>query len=96
MNTLVAALALVLVPVFLAVALLSAGPATGKERVVQVDAYGMVAFADLDSDRNGFVSRVEARSVSGVEQIFDTADINRDGLLDRHEYTRAQRFREAR
>jgi len=45
-----------------------------------------VAFMVIDSDRNGYVSRVEARSVSVVESGFDVADINQDGLLDKDEY----------
>lgn len=55
-----------------------------------VDAFGFVAFKRLDSDNNGYVSRVEARSVGGVERVFDTADVNRDGLLDRREYQRVR------
>ncbi len=62
---------------------------------VSVDARGLVAFVHLDSDRNGYVSRVEARSVSAVESAFDSADINRDGLLDQLEYTQVQQAREA-
>jgi len=62
---------------------------------VSVDAYGLVAFVHLDSDHNGYVSRVEARSVSGVESAFDSADLNRDGLLDQSEYTQVQQAREA-
>lgn len=57
------------------------------EPVASVDAYGYVAFTHIDSDRNGFVSRVEARSVAAVENAFDSVDSNGDGLLDREEYT---------
>ena len=35
---------------------------------------------------NGYVSHVEARSVSAVENQFDLADTNQDGLLDKEEY----------
>ena len=45
-----------------------------------------VDFINIDSDHNGYVSRVEARSVSAVENQFDLADTNQDGLLDREEY----------
>ena len=45
-----------------------------------------VAFVVIDSDHNGYVSRVEARSVEAVESRFDAADTNRDGLLDEQEY----------
>ena len=63
---------------------------------VSVDANGLVSFVHLDSDHNGYVSRVEARSVAGVEQEFDSADANRDGLLDRGEYVQVRLAREAR
>ena len=61
-----------------------------------VDAQGLVAFQDIDSDRNGYVSRVEARSVAVVENAFDSADANRDGLLDRDEYTSVRPATETR
>lgn len=73
----------------LAVAQASADP------VVSVDRHGLVAFVHLDSDNNGYVSRVEARSISRVERAFDRADTNRDGLLDKGEYTQVRRIREA-
>ena len=63
---------------------------------VAVDAYGLVSFQVIDSDDNGYVSRVEARSVAGVERAFDSADANGDGLLDRGEYTSVRSAREAR
>jgi Ca2+-binding EF-hand superfamily protein len=65
------------------------------ESPVSVDANGHVAFSRLDSDSNGYVSRVEARSVVVVEQAFDSADSNRDGLLNREEYTSVRVAREA-
>ena len=57
------------------------------EQAVSVNAYGFVAFNHIDSDHNGYVSRVEARFVGAVEAVFDSADTNRDGLLNRNEYT---------
>jgi hypothetical protein len=50
-----------------------------------------VEFSSIDSDRNGYVSRVEARSIYGVERVFDSADTDRDGLLNSREYKRARR-----
>lgn len=47
---------------------------------------GVVAFSRIDSDRNGYVSRVEARPVVEREN-FDAVDANNDGLLNRDEYT---------
>ena len=61
-----------------------------------VDAQGLVSFQAIDSDHNGYVSRVEARSVAGVEKAFDAADANRDGLLDRVEYTSVRSARKSR
>ncbi len=74
----------------------SVAPPLYADNGVSVDKHGLVAFIHLDSDHNGYVSRVEARSVSGVERAFDLADANRDGLLDRKEYTRVQQSREGR
>jgi len=65
------------------------------EDVVSVDASGFVPFNHLDSDRNGYVSRVEARSVTGVEKAFDSVDSNRDGLLDHEEFRLVRTAREA-
>jgi hypothetical protein len=61
-----------------------------------VDARGLVSFNDIDSDDNGYVSRVEARSVVVVESAFDSADANGDGLLDRGEYMSVRLAREAK
>lgn len=57
---------------------------------VSVDSRGYVEFDYIDSDHNGYVSRVEARSIYGVERSFDSADLDRDGLLNAREYRRAQ------
>ncbi len=65
------------------------------DSAASVDAYGLVSFVHIDSDHNGYVSRVEARSVTGVEQTFESADVNRDGLLDRGEYMHVRQAREA-
>ena len=73
---------------------LMAAPALA-EHPVSVDAHGFVAFNRIDSDHNGYVSRVEARSVGAVEAAFDSADIDRDGLLNRNEYTSVRSAREA-
>ena len=55
-----------------------------------VDAAGFAPFRGLDSDRNGYVSRVEARIATGLHDVFDAADANDDGLLDRNEYSSAR------
>jgi hypothetical protein len=55
-----------------------------------VDAAGFAPFGGLDSDHNGYVSRVEARIATGLHDVFDSADTNDDGLLDRNEYSSAR------
>lgn len=61
-----------------------------------VDAAGFAPFGGLDSDRNGYVSRVEARIATGLHDVFDSADANDDGLLDRAEYRSARSAVEVR
>jgi hypothetical protein len=60
------------------------------ESVASVDADGFAPFRGLDSDHNGYVSRVEARIATGLLDVFDSADVNDDGLLDRKEYGSAR------
>lgn len=74
----------------------TAGTVNAAQTVASVDASGFIAFHALDSDSNGYVSRVEARTVTSVERAFSTADANRDGLLDRAEYERVRPGREVR
>ena len=71
-------------------------PQSFADSPVSVDAQGFVSFRTIDSDHNGYVSRVEARSVVLVENAFDSADANRDGLLDRDEYTSVRSVGEAK
>ena len=66
------------------------------EPVVSVDASGFVPFNRLDSDDNGYVSRIEAGIATSVRDAFDAADVNRDGLLDRDEYPTVQAAAEVR
>jgi hypothetical protein len=49
------------------------------------------AFSQIDTDRDGVISKQEASSFSAVEVIFDDADANRDGALDADEFSRTQR-----
>ena len=78
---------------FLSLALMA--PVAMAESSVSVDSGGFVEFEQIDSDHNGYVSRVEARSVVPVEAGFDWADSDGDGLLDRSEYTAVRKAREA-
>ncbi|UCE76788.1 MAG: hypothetical protein JSU62_00740 [Gammaproteobacteria bacterium] len=68
----------------------------GAESVASVDAAGFAPFRGLDSDDNGYVSRVEARIATGLHDVFDSADANDDGLLDRKEYSSARAVEEER
>lgn len=52
-----------------------------------------VVFSRIDSDHNGYVSRVEARPIAAAGH-FNTADENRDGLLDHAEYKLLPGFRQ--
>jgi hypothetical protein len=64
---------------------LLAGPVV-SDSAASVDPSGFVPFNRLDSDDNGYVSRVEARIAMSIHEVFDAADANRDGLLERDEY----------
>ena len=49
------------------------------------------AFSQIDTDRDGMISKQEASSFSALEVMFDDADANRDGALDANEFSRTQR-----
>lgn len=49
-------------------------------------AFGAASFAELDADKDGYVSKVEARKDRAVEAGFAAADRNKDGRLDRAEF----------
>ena len=48
------------------------------------------AFSQIDTDRDGMISKQEASSFSAVEVIFDDADANKDGALDAEEFSHTQ------
>jgi len=47
-------------------------------------------FNSLDANRDGFLSKEEAKKLRGFEKAFMEADDNRDGRLDADEFTKAQ------
>ncbi len=51
-------------------------------------------FKKLDTSRDGYLSREEARKIRGFDKAFSEADDNRDGKLDAAEFTKAQAVHE--
>ena len=49
-----------------------------------------VSFTQVDSDRDGMISKQEAQSFAAVEVVFDDADANKDGALDNQEFSGIQ------
>ncbi len=45
-----------------------------------------VTWADLDSDKDGNLSKPETATVPALNQVFDQADANKDGKLSAEEY----------
>ncbi|RTE64479.1 hypothetical protein EH243_17215 [Amphritea opalescens] len=42
-----------------------------------------------DANGDGFVSQEEAKNIEGLTEMFEAADVNKDGQLDELEYTEA-------
>jgi hypothetical protein len=61
-------------------------PATAEKAMVSVQE----KFGLLDIDRDGFLSRSEARQLRGYSRAFTEADQNRDGRLDADEFIKAE------
>ena len=53
-------------------------------------AYDSPLFKKLDADRDGYVTRSEAKRVKGFEPAFNEADENHDGRLSRDEFIKAE------
>ena len=51
-------------------------------------------FKKFDSNRDGYLSREEARKIRDFDKAFGEADDNRDGKLDAAEFTKAQAIHE--
>lgn len=46
-----------------------------------------LTFDQVDTNRDGVISRQEASSFSALETMFETTDLNKDGMLDSQEYS---------
>jgi len=46
-------------------------------------------FTTVDRDKNGYISRDEARSAPDIDQVFASVDANRDGQLSTAEFMEA-------
>ena len=66
----------------------------GAARAAETDSPVSPEFKRLDVNRDGYVSREEARKIRGFDQAFTEADDNRDGKLDAAEFTKAQSIHE--
>src|SRR5262245_14097476 len=53
-------------------------------------AFASPSFRELDTNRDGFLSREETRSIRDFDHPFTEADDNRDNRLDSDEFARAQ------
>ena len=76
----------------IAAALAAAAPSGGAAEAAPADrgAPASAEFRRLDANRDGYLSRTEARSIKGFEKAFQQADDNRDGRLDADEFIKAQ------
>jgi hyperosmotically inducible protein len=76
------------VPALLILAAACALPARAEGP--QPPPYDSPLFRKLDADRDGFVSRAEAKRIKGFDAAFVEGDENRDGRLSRDEFVRAE------
>ncbi|HTV80511.1 MAG TPA: EF-hand domain-containing protein [Steroidobacteraceae bacterium] len=59
------------------------GPAVAQARHSELKP---IAFATLDSNKDGKLSRIEARADPGLYAAFDMLDLNHDGFLSPEEF----------
>lgn len=75
-------------PVALAVVIAGASPVQAEPSAQSAE------FSKLDTNRDGYISRDEARAVKNFGTSFVEADGNRDGRLDPDEFVKAQSIHE--
>jgi len=66
-------------------AIMTTAYAEDKQPVTGADT---ASFEQIDSDRDGRITRNEAASFSALEATFDSADANQDGVLTEEEFAR--------
>lgn len=75
----------------IAALLVSAGaPCATSDAGAVGSAESSAEFKRVDANRDGYVSRDEARKIKGFDKAFQQADDNRDGKLDAAEFAKAQ------
>ena len=47
---------------------------------------GKVSWSDLDGDKDGKLTKTEAAALDSLTQVFDLADVDKDGALTPDEY----------
>ncbi|MBI4194393.1 MAG: BON domain-containing protein [Betaproteobacteria bacterium] len=73
---------------------LAGGAISTSPASAQAAAQGSPEFKRLDADRDGYVSRAEAKRIADFDKAFREADDNRDGRLDADEFVKAQSIHE--
>lgn len=63
-----------------------ATPATPATHAASATSAKRVNWSQLDSDKDGKLSKSEAAPVKGLSKVFDQADANKDGALTADEY----------
>ena len=64
----------------------AAAPATPATPAEPAAAAKKVSWSDLDGDKDGKLSKVEAAPLQSLTSVFDKADVDKDGALTPDEY----------
>lgn len=81
-------------PIHHALAICLAAGCIGAAQAAETDVQKSAEFTRLDTNRDGYLSRDEARKIRGFDAAFKDADDNRDGRLDDAEFVKAQSIHE--
>jgi len=66
------------------------GFALGMSAATAMAVESTVSFREVDVNQDGAITRKEAASFAALEKAFDTADTNKNGLIEPTEYPRAE------